>query len=46
MWRAGRSSGGAGHDLAKPDQALREELDKLKLKHEDTEAVGGQAKAK
>ncbi|MFE4536342.1 hypothetical protein ACFRKB_14850 [Streptomyces scopuliridis] len=34
----------SGHDLSKPDQALKEELDGLKLKYQDTEAVGGQAK--
>ncbi|MFJ1821972.1 MULTISPECIES: hypothetical protein [unclassified Streptomyces] len=37
---------GAGHDLSKSDQAVREELDKLQLKYKDTEAVGGQAKEK
>ncbi|MEW2487189.1 hypothetical protein [Streptomyces sp. NPDC048411] len=37
---------GAGHDLSKSDQTVREELDKLTLKYEDTEAVGGQAKEK
>ncbi|MFE2035392.1 hypothetical protein ACFXBB_19490 [Streptomyces scopuliridis] len=36
----------SGHDLAKPDQSLKDELDKLKLKYQDTEAVGGQAKEK
>ncbi|MFF1650029.1 hypothetical protein [Streptomyces sp. NPDC058240] len=37
---------GAGHDLSKSDQTVREELDKLQLKYEDTEAVGGQTKVK
>ncbi|MCT2547653.1 hypothetical protein [Streptomyces atratus] len=32
---------GAGHDLSKSDQTVREELDKLQLKYQDTEAVGG-----
>ncbi|MEN8651218.1 hypothetical protein ABCR94_11380 [Streptomyces sp. 21So2-11] len=36
----------AGHDLSKSDQAVMEELNRLKLQHEDTEAVGGQAKEK
>ncbi|WP_073948122.1 hypothetical protein [Streptomyces kebangsaanensis] len=36
----------AGHDLAKPDSALKQELDALKVKYQDTEAVGGQAKGK
>ncbi|MFJ9028210.1 hypothetical protein ACIRQP_06730 [Streptomyces sp. NPDC102274] len=36
----------SGHDLSKPDQGLKAELDALKLKYQDTEAVGGQAKEK
>jgi hypothetical protein len=36
----------SGHDLAKPDSLLREELEKIQLKYRDTEAVGGQAKGK
>ncbi|MFD7533118.1 MULTISPECIES: hypothetical protein [unclassified Streptomyces] len=37
---------GAGHDLSKSDQAVREELEKLQLKYQDTEAVGGHTKEK
>lgn len=37
---------GAGHDLSKSDQTVREELDKLQLKYQDTEAVGGHTKEK
>ncbi|MFG3532939.1 hypothetical protein ACGF8B_40520 [Streptomyces sp. NPDC047917] len=35
---------GAGHDLSRSDQTVREELDKLQLKYQDTEAVGGRTK--
>lgn len=34
----------SGHDLAKPDESLRAELDALKGTYEDTPAVGGQSK--
>jgi hypothetical protein len=37
---------GAGHDLSKSDHTVREELDKLQLKYQDTEAVGGHTKEK
>lgn len=37
---------GAGHDLSKSDEEAKTELEKLKVKYEDTEAVGGQAKEK
>jgi len=36
----------AGHDLAKSDEEVKEELEKLKVTYKDTEAVGGQAKEK
>ncbi|MER6104184.1 hypothetical protein ABT115_18105 [Streptomyces sp. NPDC001832] len=36
----------SGHDLSKSDETIKEELDKLKLKYEDTETAGGQAKEK
>ncbi|MFF7204564.1 hypothetical protein [Streptomyces sp. NPDC008141] len=36
----------SGHDLSMTDQSLKGELDKLKMKYADTEAVGGQAKEK
>ncbi|MBM7436905.1 hypothetical protein [Streptomyces sp. HB132] len=36
----------AGHDLSTSDQSVTDELDKLKVKYEDTEAVGGRAKEK
>ncbi|MFJ4706441.1 hypothetical protein ACIP6I_16545 [Streptomyces anulatus] len=36
----------AGHDLSKSDEEAKTELEKLKVKYEDTEAVGGQAKEK
>lgn len=36
----------SGHDLAKPDSALKEDLDRIRTKYQDTEAVGGQAKEK
>ncbi|OII61924.1 hypothetical protein BJP40_30270 [Streptomyces sp. CC53] len=36
----------AGHDLAMTDRALEEEFAKLKAQYQDTEAVGGQAKAR
>ncbi|MFF9691367.1 hypothetical protein [Streptomyces sp. NPDC014623] len=36
----------SGHDLSTSDETVRGELDKLKVKYEDTEAVGGQTKAK
>ncbi|MFD4771710.1 hypothetical protein [Streptomyces niveus] len=32
----------SGHDLAKTDQAVLTDLDQLKVKYADTEAVGGQ----
>ncbi|MFH8360334.1 hypothetical protein ACH4FV_12150 [Streptomyces anulatus] len=37
---------GAGHDLSKSDEEAKAELEKLKVKYEDTEPVGGQAKEK
>ncbi|MFB8037832.1 hypothetical protein ACFC5Z_33910 [Streptomyces sp. NPDC056004] len=37
---------GAGHDLSKSDQTVREELDKLQLKYQDTVTVGGHTKEK
>ncbi|GAA2655954.1 hypothetical protein [Streptomyces vastus] len=36
----------SGHDLAKPDSALKEDLDRIRTRYQDTEAVGGQAKEK
>lgn len=36
----------SGHDLSKSDQTVMEELDRLALRFQDTEAVGGQAKEK
>ncbi|NML53231.1 hypothetical protein HHL19_30730 [Streptomyces sp. R302] len=36
----------AGHDLAKTDESVRQELDALAAKYGDTDAVGGQAKEK
>ncbi|MFE2977840.1 hypothetical protein [Streptomyces sp. NPDC059258] len=36
----------SGHDLAKTDQAVRAELNRLKAQYQDTEAVGGHPKAK
>ncbi|MGW7356328.1 hypothetical protein ACWGI0_06565 [Streptomyces sp. NPDC054802] len=36
----------SGHDLAKTDGTLKGELDAIKAKYQDTEAVGGQAKAR
>lgn len=36
----------AGHDLSKSDQAVKAELDRLKVQYADTEAVGGQTKEK
>ncbi|MFD5329449.1 hypothetical protein [Streptomyces sp. NPDC127092] len=36
----------SGHDLAKPDDAVKQDLDALAKKYADTEAVGGQAKEK
>lgn len=33
----------SGHDLAKSDQSVLTELDRLKVTYADTEAVGGQA---
>ncbi|MFD3487564.1 hypothetical protein [Streptomyces sp. NPDC058665] len=36
----------AGHDLSKSDQSVLTDLDRLKVKYADTEAVGGQAKEK
>ncbi|MFJ7331097.1 hypothetical protein ACIQVN_33270 [Streptomyces cyaneofuscatus] len=36
----------AGHDLAKSDEEVKEDLEKLKVAYKDTEAVGGQAKEK
>lgn len=36
----------AGHDLSKSDAQAEAELEKLKVKYEDTEPVGGQAKEK
>ncbi|MEU2504137.1 hypothetical protein ABZ621_05415 [Streptomyces sp. NPDC007863] len=35
---------GAGHDLAKSDEAVLADLNRLKAGYEDTEALGGQAK--
>ncbi|MFH8259829.1 hypothetical protein ACH4MA_30760 [Streptomyces roseolus] len=35
---------GAGHDLAKSDEAVLADLDRLKARYGDTEALGGQAK--
>ncbi|MGW4050646.1 hypothetical protein ACWENA_07420 [Streptomyces sp. NPDC004779] len=35
---------GAGHDLARSDEAVLGDLNRLKARYEDTEAVGGQAK--
>ncbi|MFJ1788884.1 hypothetical protein ACIOML_31840 [Streptomyces anulatus] len=37
---------GAGHDLSKSDEEAKAELEKLKVKYEDSEPVGGQAKEK
>lgn len=37
---------GAGHDLSKSDQSVTDELDRLRVKYEDTEAVGGRAEEK
>ncbi|WP_330238314.1 hypothetical protein [Streptomyces sp. NBC_00525] len=34
----------SGHDLAKPDESLKAELDAMKGTYEDTPAVGGQSK--
>ncbi|MBT2365092.1 hypothetical protein J7E88_07105 [Streptomyces sp. ISL-10] len=34
----------SGHDLSKTDGSLKSELDAIKAKYKDTEAVGGQAK--
>ncbi|MGW7356402.1 hypothetical protein ACWGI0_06970 [Streptomyces sp. NPDC054802] len=34
-----------GHDLLMSDEAVKAEVDKLKLKYADTDAVGGQAKS-
>ncbi|MER6994693.1 hypothetical protein [Streptomyces sp. NPDC000410] len=36
----------SGHDLAKSDEAVLADIDKLKSQYRDTEAVGGQAKGK
>ncbi|GGX62045.1 hypothetical protein [Streptomyces minutiscleroticus] len=36
----------SGHDLAGTDDQLKAELDRIKTKYQDTEAVGGQAKGK
>ncbi|MBT2380385.1 hypothetical protein J7E90_24435 [Streptomyces sp. ISL-111] len=36
----------AGHDLARSDEEVKEDLEKLKMTYKDTEAVGGQAKEK
>ncbi|WP_322888062.1 hypothetical protein [Streptomyces solincola] len=36
----------AGHDLAKTDESVKQELDALAVRYADTEAVGGQAKVK
>ncbi|MFB7214520.1 hypothetical protein [Streptomyces sp. NPDC056255] len=36
----------AGHDLSKSDQTVRDELDKLQLKYQDTATVGGHTKEK
>ncbi|WP_187645519.1 hypothetical protein [Streptomyces sp. TRM49041] len=36
----------AGRDLAMTDKAIEEELQKVKAKYKDTEAVGGQAKGR
>ncbi|MFI1365756.1 hypothetical protein [Streptomyces griseochromogenes] len=36
----------SGHDLAMSDADVKAELDKIKLKYQDTEAVGGQAKGR
>ncbi|MGW1837623.1 hypothetical protein [Streptomyces sp. BBFR2] len=36
----------SGRDLSMPDSEVRGELDRLKLRYEDTEAVGGWAKGK
>ncbi|MEU2221856.1 hypothetical protein [Streptomyces sp. NPDC018347] len=36
----------AGHDLAKSDGDVKAELDGLKTKYQDTEAVGGQVKGR
>ncbi|MER6571899.1 hypothetical protein ABT288_38420 [Streptomyces sp. NPDC001093] len=36
----------AGHDLSMSDADVRAELEKIKLKYRDTDAVGGQAKGK
>ncbi|BCM69060.1 hypothetical protein EASAB2608_04394 [Streptomyces sp. EAS-AB2608] len=36
----------SGHDLAKSDGDVKAELDKIKSKYQDTEAVGGQAKGR
>ncbi|MFI8425910.1 hypothetical protein [Streptomyces sp. NPDC085479] len=37
---------GAGHDLAKSDETVLAELNRLKTRYEDTEAVGGQAQGR
>ncbi|WP_030746857.1 hypothetical protein [Streptomyces sp. NRRL S-31] len=36
----------SGHDLAMSDADVKAELDKIKAKYHDTEAVGGQAKGR
>ncbi|MFE1346343.1 hypothetical protein [Streptomyces sp. NPDC058757] len=36
----------AGHDLAKTDESVKQELDALAAKYADTDAVGGRAKEK
>ncbi|WP_256105710.1 hypothetical protein [Streptomyces sp. ODS05-4] len=36
----------AGRDLARTDESVKQDLDALAVRHGDTEAVGGQAKAK
>lgn len=36
----------SGHDLAKPDESVRQELDALAKRYVDTDAVGGQPREK
>lgn len=36
----------SGHDLSMPDSEVKGELDRIRLRYKDTEAVGGQAKGK
>ncbi|MFD9600981.1 hypothetical protein [Streptomyces sp. NPDC059970] len=36
----------SGHDLSKTDESLKSELDAIKDKYTDTQAVGGQSKEK